>query len=151
MSPLRRVKAKIGDLLLQEGLITEAQLQEAISLQKTNAKDKTLGQILLELGYVKKDDLYTVLAVQSGYPYLAIHHCVVNPKVLALLPESVVRKHQAFPIDKIHDIFTVAMVNPLDRAALEQIEDLVQSRVRVFLTTPADLEKALNRYYSVKT
>lgn len=151
MSPFRRVKAKIGELLQQDGFITEAQLQEAISLQKAEAKDKTLGQILLELGHVKKDDLYTALAVQSGYPYLDIHYCVVSPKVLALLPESVVRKCRAFPVDKIHNIFTVAMVNPLDRTDIEQIEELVQCSVKVFLTTPADFEKALNRYYSSKT
>ena len=150
MSPLRRVKAKIGDLLLQKGLITAKQIEEALSLQRSTHKGKTLGQILLELGFVKKDDLYSILAIQSGYPYISITHCAIEPRILALFPEALARKCQAFPIDKIHTIFTVAMVNPLDRVAIEQIEESVQSSVRVFLTTSSDWQEAFGRYYSQK-
>lgn len=150
MSPLRRVKAKIGDLLLQKGLITAEGLTQALSLQHSTHKNKTLGQIILELGYVKKGDLYAILAIQSGYPYLAIAHCTIEPRVLALLPEDMVKKLQALPIDKIQDILTVAMVNPLDKLAIEQIEEASQSSVKVFLTTSAELEEAFSRYYSQK-
>lgn len=150
MSPLRRVKTKIGDLLVQKGLITHEKLKEALSLQHTTHKNKTLGQILLELGYVGKNELYAILAVQSGYPYIDLKCCLLDPKVLALVPLEVSRKYHVLPIDKIQDILTLAMVNPLDNIALEEIEEITKARVKVFLTHQKDFEEVFAKYYNGK-
>lgn len=148
MSPIRRLKAKVGELLLQRGLITSEQLQQALSLQRHREKDKPLGQILIELGYIDRDELYTALAIQSGYPYINIEHCIIRPEVLLLIPETVVKKYQVFPIDKIQNVITVAMVNPLDETAINQIQKLTNTKVKVFLTTPIELREMISRYYS---
>jgi type IV pilus assembly protein PilB len=147
MSPIRRVKTKIGDLLLQKGLITSGKLQEALSLQHGKDKDKPIGQILVELGYVNKDELYTILAIQIGYPYINIGHCTIRPEVLCLVPKAMVEKYQVFPIDKMQGTLTVAMVNPLDKVAIDQIQKFTNAAVRVFLTTPPELKEMLSRYY----
>lgn len=147
MSPIRRVKAKIGELLLQKGMITLEQLQYALSLQRTSHKTKPLGQILVELGYVNKEEFYAILAVQSGYPYINIEQCRIKPEVLSLIPEVMSRKHQIFPIDQIHDILTIAMANPLDKVVVEEVKKLTKFEVRIFLTTPLELGEIFAKYY----
>lgn len=150
MSPIRRVKTKIGELLLQKGLITSEQLQEALALQHGKEKGKPLGRILVELGYIGKEQLCIFLAVQGGYPYIDISQCMIKPEVLSLVPEAIVKKYQVLPIDKIQDVLTLAMVNPLDIATIDQIQKLTNSTVKVFLTTPVELEEMILRYYSKK-
>jgi len=150
MSPLRRTKTKIGELLLQKELITSEQLQEALSLQRGRDKHKLLGQILLDLGYVSKEELYLILAIQYGYPYINVSHCIIEPKVLSLIPRELVEKYQVLPIDKIEDILTLAMVNPLDKSAIEDIEKLTKSNVKVFLTMPLELKEMISKYYTHK-
>jgi len=150
MTPVRRVKAKIGQLLLQKGLVTSEQLQEALSLQRSRERDKHLGQILVELGYVNRDELYAALAIQSGYPYINIECCIIKPEVISLVPEELARKHQVFPIDRIQNILTVAMANPMDKLAIEQIEELTDTQVLIYLTTPLELKEMFSRYYDKK-
>lgn len=145
--PIVRVKAKIGELLLKKGLIKQEQLQEALSLQASKDKGKPLGQILVELGYVDKEELFGFLAVQKGCPYININNYRIEPTVLSLIPEAMVRKYKVLPIDKIQDVFTIAMVNPLDIMAIDQIQKLTDTNVKVFLTTPLELKEAILRYY----
>jgi len=147
MSPYRSTKTEIGKLLIKKGLITEEQLQEALILQRDKIKDKLLGQILIQLGYLNKDDLYFALAIQSGYPYIDIRRCIVSPEVMSLIPEIMVRKYQAFPIDRIQDVVTVAMANPLDNLVIDQIQDITKSNIKVFLTTPSDIKEIISRYF----
>jgi len=145
--PIRRVKTKIGELLLRKGLITQKQLQEALSLQHVKEKNKPLGQILVELGYIGKEELSVFLAIQGGYPYIDIKNCLIEHEVLFLIPETMVKKYQVLPIDKIQDILTVAMVNPLDVLAIDQIQKFTNSEVKVFLTISSEFKEAVSRYY----
>jgi type IV pilus assembly protein PilB len=155
MSPVRRTKKKIGELLLLKGLITREQLQQALLQQailfkSTQRQDKLLGQILIELGYVSEEEFSGILALQCGYPYIDIDQCKIEPAVLALIPENMAKKYGIFPIDKIQDIFTVAMVHPLDKLAIEQIKKFTKSDVRIFLTTSLELENMVLKYYGPK-
>jgi len=147
MSPYRTTKIEIGRLLVQKGLISALQLQEAVNLQRQEETGKLLGQILIELGYVSRDELYLTLAIQSGYPYIDIKRCVIDTDVLVLIPEIMVKKYQIFPIDKIQDVLTLAMVNPLDNLALDQVQEIVKCNIKVFLTTSSDIRELLARYY----
>ena len=147
MSPLRRTKTKIGELLLQKGLITSEQLQEALTLQHGQEKEKPLGQILIERGYISVDELFPVLAVQYGYPYISLKHCVIDTELLSLIHKTLIEKYKLLPVDKFQDILTVAMVNPLDKPTIEEIQKLTKSNVIVFLTTPLEFKEMFSRYY----
>ncbi|MFH1128999.1 MAG: hypothetical protein V1699_06305 [Candidatus Omnitrophota bacterium] len=147
MSPYKTAKIEIGRLLLQKGLITSEQLKEALSIQRNRDKDKRLGQILIGLGYLSRDELCFALAIQSGYPYIDIKRCVIDQSVTSLIPGIMVKKYQVFPIDRIQDVITVAMVNPLDNLIIDQIQDIIKGTIKVFLTTPADLEEMISQYY----
>lgn len=135
---------------MQQGMITPEQLQEALSLQHSGESNEVLGRILLKLGYIGEDELYSILAVQSGYPYINISNCIIELKALSLLPESFARKYQLLPIDKIGDVFTVAMVNPLDKSAVDEIQNITRASVEIFLTTPLELEEMFSRCYGSK-
>jgi type IV pilus assembly protein PilB len=147
MSPYRTTKTELGKLLLQKKLITAAQLQEALTFQRQKQQEKLLGQILIELGHLSRDDLYLVLAIQSGYPYIDIKRCVIDPEVLALIPEVMIRKFQVFPIDKVQDVVTIAMVNPLDSMAMDAVQEIVKYNIKVFLTQALDLSEVMKRYF----
>ena len=147
MSPYRTTKTEIGRILVQKGLISSDQLQEALTLQRQKQQGKLLGQILIELGYLSRDDLYFVLAIQSGYPYIDIRRCLIDAEVLALIPEIMIRKYQIFPIDKIQDVVTIAMVNPLDNATIDQMQEILKCNIKVFLTLVADLNELISRYF----
>ncbi len=148
MSPLRKIRTEIGKLLLQRKIISLVQLDEALYIKNNRERDKYLGQILLELGYVTKEDLYFVLAVQSGYPYIQISRCKIDSAVIGLIPRDIVEKYQVLPIDKIQDIVTVAMVNPLDRVAFIHIQEIAGGIIKVFLTTRSDWEEMFSLYYA---
>lgn len=147
MSPLRR-KERIGEILLRLGLITAEQLQEAISQQMEQDKGKALGQILLELGYVTQENIYFALGIQAGYPYIQIKNYKISREVISLLPEDIVRKYQIFPLDKFKDFFMVAMVNPLNKTAVETLKDLTKANLMIFLTTVNELEELYSIYYT---
>lgn len=150
MSPVRRTKTRIGEFLLQKGLLTSEQLQEALVLQHKQGQDKKLGQILIELGYVNKEELCLSLAIQCGYPYINIDHCVIDPDILSLIPENIVKQKQVLPIDKIGDVVTVAMADPLDRAAIDEIQKITNCSVKVFLTTPLEHKEIMLKFYGNK-
>ncbi len=147
MSPIRRVRVKIGELLIQKGIITPEQLQNALSEQRKKGSDKRLGEILLESGYVNREQLSLALAIQFGYPYININNYTIEPDALSLIPEEIVRKHQVIPIDKIDNMLTLAMVNPLDKVIMEQIQKATKMEIKVFLTTPSEFKEAVLNYY----
>jgi len=147
MSPLRRKKTKIGELLVLTGSITSEQLQQALVIQHEKEHDKLLGQILVELGHITKEKLEFVLSIQLGYPYIHIKQHEVNLATLSLIPEAIVKKYRVFPIDKIQDVLTIAMINPLDKYAIDQIKKLSGCNISIFLSTPTELEEMISTYY----
>jgi len=150
MPPLRRIKTKIGELLLQAGLLTQEQLQDALSLQSEKERAKPLGQILIDRGYVQKEDFYALLSIQCGYPYIHIKDCIIDEEVLSLIPEAVAREYRVFPVDKVKDILMIVMVNPLDELAINQLQQLTNYCIRIFLTSPAQLEEMFAKYFQQK-
>ena len=151
MSPYRMTKTELSRLLLQKNLVTPEQLQEAVDLQRSKMQGKLLGHILVDLKYLKREDLNFVLAIQAGYPYIDIKKCLIEPEILALIPEETIRKYQIFPIDRIQDVVTVAMVNPLDQESIEEIEESLSLNLKVFLAVSSDLQELIKRYFVKKS
>lgn len=147
MSGKRRIKTKLGELLLEKGAITQAQLEEALALQRTKFKGKFLGQVLSELGYCSEEDIYSALAMQLGYPYIKISNCVIDDGVLSLVPKEMAEKLNILPIDKIGSILTVAMLNPLEDGSLEAIAAKTGLKVKIFVTIPSELRRAMTENY----
>jgi len=122
-------------------------LKEALLLQKNKYPDKNLGSILVSLGYVTEDEIYTALALQYAYPIININRYKFNEDVINVLPKEIVLKYSILPLDKFRDILTIAMVNPLDREIIEKVEQITGLKVRVFVCFRKELEEAISMLY----
>lgn len=110
---------RLGELLLEENLITRKQLEEACAIQE--AEGGFLGHILVKLGYVTQNAVASCLVKQCKIPHLSLLDYDISMEVLRLVPEDVCRKYHVLPIDKLGRILTLAMVDPLDLDALEEV------------------------------
>lgn len=141
-------KQLFGQILLKRGLITDEQLRDALEAQKKHGG--VLGEILVKLGYLTERDVVVALIVQCGFPYIAVNKYDIDPKVLTLLTEEKARQFNAIPLDKVGDVLSVVMANPLDIATIEEIEKISNCKVATFIATKTEIEEAIKRCYSKK-
>lgn len=147
MEPTKKgVSKQLGQLLIEKGLINENQLQKALDTQKQEGQ--LIGQILVKLGFVKEEDIVEALTTQYGYPYLPLEHYDIDKSILELIPLQVARHYHLIPIDKIENILTIVMADPLNIFAIKDIEQMTKMKVEVFVSTVCDIEKAIEKYYS---
>ena len=113
---------RLGELLLSEKLVSPEHLQEAMDVQKEQGG--FIGQILVQLGHVRQEDVASCLVKQCKIPHLSLLDYDIGTEVLNLIPRDVCERHHLIPIDKLGRILTVAMVDPLDLDALEEIRQI---------------------------
>lgn len=136
---------KLGEMLLKSGLITEQQLQEALKLQKTSGGK--LGFNLVKLGYVKEEDITSLLAEQYGVPAIHLEHFEIEQEVLNLVPQEICQKFLLIPIERTGATLTVAMADPSNIFALDQIRFLTGYNVEPVVASEASIRKAIDKYY----
>lgn len=144
----RLVTKQLGEILIERGVITAAQLEQALQVQKE--RGGLIGQILVMLGFAKEDEIAQILTVQYGFPYLPLAAYEISQEALLLIPENVARQYNLVPVDKIGDLLTIAMSNPLNVQAIEDIEMLAQCKVQVFVSTMSDINSAIKKHYEKK-
>jgi type IV pilus assembly protein PilB len=142
------IDKQLGQLLIDKGIINESQLAQALKVQ--GEKGGLIGQILVNLGYAAEEDIAQAITVQYGFPYLPLTGYDIDKEVINIIPEHVARQYGLIPIDKIGDTLTIAMSNPLNMQAIEDIEMLSHCNAQVFVSTLSDLNEAINRYYGKK-
>ncbi len=145
LMPRRMIAKKLGELLVERKVILPEQLAEAFRIQQE--KGGLLGQILMNLGYATEEAVAQALTAQYGFPYLPLKHYSIDSELLSLIPENVVRQYCLVPIDRIGNTLTIAMADPLNAKAVEDIEMLSRCNVQVFVATMSDVIEAIERYY----
>ena len=144
--PLRRIINKqLGELLVDRGLVTTEKLEKALTYQRD--KGGLIGEILVELGYVKEEDIAQALTTQYGFPFLPLGNYDINTEILNIIPARVAKQYLLIPVDKIGNNLTIAMSNPLNVQAVEDVELLSGCSVQIFVSTSSDVKKAIERYY----
>lgn len=143
--PEKRIVEKLGEILLQGGIISEQHLQRALDFQRREGG--LLGEILVKLGYVNEREIVQALTAQYGFPYLPLEDYDFNKEVAGILPENVARQYSIVPIDIIGDLLTVAMSNPLNEKAIEDVEMITKKKVKVFIGTVTAIHEAINKIY----
>ena len=139
---------QLGALLQEWKIINQEQLNKALGLQKE--KGGLIGEILVGLEFVKEEDIAQALTAQYGFPYLPLSNYDINPEIANIVPGRVARQYLLLPIDKIGNSLTLAMSNPLNMQAIEDVELLSGCSVQVFVSTSSDIKKAIERYYKEK-
>lgn len=149
MPGARRVVTKqLGELLLERGIINEEQLNKALKTQKE--RGGLIGQVLVTLGYAKEEEIAQALTVQYGFPYLPLECYEINVEAMKIIPQNVSEQYNLIVIDKIGDLLTIAMSNPLNAQAVEDIELMSHCKVQVFVSTMSDVGNAIKKYYQKK-
>jgi len=147
--PIRRIINKqLGELLFERGIISQDQLGQALNLQRI--KGGLIGEILVELGFAKEEDIAQSLTAQYGFPYLPLSNYDVNPEITNIIPGRVARQYLLVPIDKIGNNLTLAMSNPLNIQAIEDVELLSGCSIQTFVSTSSDIKRAIEKYYKDK-
>ena len=146
---IRRINNKpLGELLLDRGIINQSQFDQGLALQRE--KGGLIGEILVELGFVKEDDIAQALTAQYGFPYLPLGNYDVDLDITSIIPGRVARQYLLVPIDKIGNNLTLAMSNPLNVQAIEDVELLSGCSVQTFVSTSSDIKRAIEKYYKDK-
>jgi type IV pilus assembly protein PilB len=127
-SSFKRVTTKqLGELLIERKIITAEQLQKALEYQRVNGG--LVGEILVQLGFSREEDIAQVLTAQYGFPYLPLANYDIDTEVARVIPEQVARQYCLIPIDKIANNLTVAM-STLSTPAIEDGETRTRSSSR---------------------
>jgi type IV pilus assembly protein PilB len=148
MTVRRIINKQLGELLIERGVVNQQQLDKALAVQKT--RGGLIGEILVELGFTKEEDIAQSLTAQYGFPYLPLGNYEINPEIANIIPVRVAKQYMLVPIDKIGNNLTLAMSNPLNLQAIEDVELLSGCNVQTFVATSSDIKKAIEKYYKDK-
>ena len=137
-------RRRLGELLLAEGVVTPDQLNRALEIHR--ATGERLGQVLLDMGVVDQERLARHLGRQIGAEFVRLVGTNLREDVLTLLPQQLASRLQAIPIARARGLLTVAMVDPLDVVAIDDIRRTTGLSIKVALTTVQDFQYALGQY-----
>ncbi|MFA6378436.1 MAG: hypothetical protein WCX16_01460 [Candidatus Omnitrophota bacterium] len=146
MAGYKRINKKfIGDLLIERGIVNKQQLEEAMLYQKE--KGGLLGEALVQLRYASEEDIAQALTSQYGFPYLPLSNYETEQEVVSAVSFEMCNKFCLIPIDKIGASLTLAMANPLNTEAIEEVEAASHCSVQTFVSTATDIRSAIKKYY----
>jgi type IV pilus assembly protein PilB len=136
---------RLGELCLREGLITEEQLHKALA--EARQSNTRLGIVLVKLGMVEEDELTRALARQYRVPAVDLSRINVDPKVLRLIRGEVAFKHLVLPLRRVGRTLTVAMANPSDLGAIDDLKFITRHEIEPVVVGEYTLRKHLEKYY----
>ncbi|MGQ9618193.1 MAG: type IV-A pilus assembly ATPase PilB [Candidatus Aminicenantia bacterium] len=140
---------RLGELLIKENLISKEQLEQALEFQKKNGL--RLGSALIKLGLVSEDDIAMILSKQFGYPSINISKFEVDPEVLKLIPAELARKYTILPLHRMGFLLTVAMADPTNMNAIDDIRFKTELNVQPVVAPETPLKMAIEKYYGSTT
>ncbi|MCC7201535.1 MAG: Flp pilus assembly complex ATPase component TadA [Nitrospirae bacterium] len=136
---------KLGELLVENGLLSEEQCKNALDVQKKTGK--RLGQAVIDLGYVKEEDLLQVLSRQMSIPHIWLRKGLVDPRIVNVIPGDKARLYKIMPMFRIKDTLIVATSDPQAIFVFDEIEKTTGLAVQPVLTRSGDIEKAIAEHY----
>src|SRR5512140_3445130 len=136
---------KLGDLLVKSKLITNEQLQEA--LREVQSSGMKLGESLVKLGYISEDDITETLSAQFGVPSINLSHFEIDPAVLKLVAADVARKYNILPVNKTGATITIAMADPTNVFAMDDIKFMTGYNVEPVVASELGIRSAVEQYY----
>jgi len=136
----------LGELLVERGVINHEQLNISIEHQKKHP-DLLIGEVLVELKFATEKDIAQALTCQYGFPYLPLSSYEIDSEVVRSVPEKICKQFCLIPIDKIGKSLTIAMSNPLNLRALEDVELITGCSVQIFVSTLSDIKQSVEKYY----
>jgi type IV pilus assembly protein PilB len=138
-------RARLGESLLESGLITPTQLDEA--LKRRDESGERIGEALIALGYVSERDVMRVLAQDADVPFLEPAELIVSPDAVTLVPSVIARAQTVIPLRQEGRALVVAMANPFDLGAVRSLERATSRAIRVVASDPAEIAGLVEYHY----
>ena len=139
------MSVRLGELLTKASLITQDQLKEALRVQKeTGGK---LGETLIKLGFVSEEDITECLSQQFGVPSINLQHFEIDASVIKLIPGDVARKYNILPVNKTGATITIAMADPTNVFAMDDIKFMTGYNVEPVVASELGIKAAIDSYY----
>ncbi|MDK2816194.1 MAG: type pilus assembly protein PilB [Moorella sp. (in: firmicutes)] len=142
-------RRRLGDLLIAAGMITPAQLEQALQEQKRTGE--RLGKVLIRLGFITEASILEVLEFQLGIPKVVLADYHLDPEVVRLVPEGLARRYQAIPIRLDGNRLLVAMADPLNLLALDDLRLATGKEIMPAIAAEREIEEALSRFWQKET
>ncbi len=136
---------QLGEILVERGIITRAQLEEALKEQKLTGQK--IGDILVEKGLITQEELNGALAVQREVPTLDLSEYLIDAEVVKLIPEEIARTHKLMPVFLENNILTVAMANPFDVFVVDELQRRTGYVIQPALVNEMDIRRVHQQYY----
>jgi type IV pilus assembly protein PilB len=146
--PPRVGKRRLGDVLLEQELVTREQLEECVEEQRSGGS--SLAAILVEKEYLSEEDLVVTLSDQLGIPHMRVSNYNIPQDVLDEVPEHLARQHQMLPVSVTGDVLTLAMADPLNIIALDDLRNLTDFEIEPVVAIASELAAAIERHYGGK-
>jgi len=137
----------LSDILYKKGLVTDEQLDRILKIQKDTGSD--LQKIIIDLDILKKDEMMLALADEIGVKYINLNDINIEPTIVVLIPEEMARRHQLIAIDKDEKKLIIAMANPLDVFAHDELKIRLGYDIDSVLSYGEDIYKALDEVFGV--
>src|ERR671919_176070 len=139
------MSVRLGELLTKAGLISQDQLKEALKVQKESGSK--LGETLIKLAFVTEEDITECLSQQFGVPSINLAHFEIDPSVIKLIPADVARKYNILPVNKTGATITIAMADPTNVFAMDDIKFMTGYNVEPVVASELGIKAAIDSYY----
>jgi len=137
----------LEDYLLQESYLTQSDLEKVKEIQlKTN---KRLDEVIIEEGFMTDSEMTEILAINAGVPSVNLNKLYISPDVIQLVPEYLARKHTALPIKKDGNTLFLALSDPFNIFAIDDIKLATTYNIQVVIASRNEIQKAINIYYKL--
>ncbi|WP_198957425.1 GspE/PulE family protein [Paenibacillus selenitireducens] len=143
---VNKPRKRMGDLLVESGLLTNEQLQIALNEKKPTQK---LGETLLQLGFITEQRLIEVLEFQLGIPYVSLFKYPIDTKLLSIVSKETAERNKLIPLKRESNKLFVAMADPMDFYAIDDLRLSTGFQIEVSIATKEDIHKAISKYYSL--
>ena len=140
-----RRKVRLGDLLVENGIISTGQLEEALRTQKQTGNK--LGRTLIEMGFINEDSLLELLSRQLSIPLVDLRHYRLDPELVRRLPETAARRFRCIPLGQQGDGYLVGMADPTDIFAFDEVTRLLGGPVQAAVVRESDLLRTFDSVY----
>lgn len=142
-----KTRKRLGDLLMESGIITNEQLEKALSVQKKTGE--RLGKVLINLGYLTEESMIEVLEFQLGVPHYNLHDMTISREIAATIPGSLAERYSVIPIKIENKKITLAMVDPTNFFALDDVRLASGMEVEPVIAAEQEILRAIQQSYGV--
>ncbi len=144
--PMQPQRKLIGQILKEQGFVTESQIEEALKIQRD--KGGVIGQILRDAGHVSDDAVVTALGIQSGMATVDLDHMEIPPEVIEKVSVSIASIYRIVPVAFENDVLTVAMAEPHNLDVLDDLRFMLSHEVKGAIASESAVDAAIEKHYS---